>query len=60
MKNQQITGHNKKSVVLTLIGIVIMILLTITKVVPSSTIAGYSVFVGNKTFPICCTIEIAF
>lgn len=57
MKNQQITGHNKKSVVLTLIGIVIMILLTITKVVPSSTIAGYSVFVGIAFFFITETVD---
>lgn len=46
MKNQQITRNKKKSSVLTLIGITVMILLTFTKVVPSSTIAGYSVFVG--------------
>ena len=50
MKNQQITGNNKKSAVLTLIGIVIMILLTVTKVVPSSKIAGYSMFVGIAFF----------
>lgn len=48
MKKQQIT--NKKSTVLTLIGITGMILLTLTKVVPSSTIAGYSVFVGIAFF----------
>lgn len=50
MKKQQITGNNKKSAVLTLIGITVMILLTLTKVVPSSTIAGYSVFVGIAFF----------
>lgn len=50
MKNQQITSNNKKSAVLTLIGITVMILLTLTKVVPSSTIAGYSVFVGIAFF----------
>ncbi len=50
MKNQQITGNNKKSAVLTLIGIIVMILLTVTKVVPSSKIAGYSVFVGIAFF----------
>ena len=50
MKNQQIMSNNKKSVVLTLIGITVMILLTLTKVVPSSTIAGYSVFVGVTFF----------
>ena len=46
MKNHQIMGSNKKNTVLTLIGIIVMILLTVTKVVPSSTIAGYGVFVG--------------
>lgn len=50
MKNQQITVNNKKSVVLTLIGMTVMILLTVTKVVPSSQIAGYSVFVGIAFF----------
>lgn len=50
MKNQQITGNNKKGAVLTLIGIIIIILLTITKVVPSSKIAGYSGFVGIAFF----------
>lgn len=34
---------NKKSAALTLIGVLGMILLTITKVVPSSRIAGYSI-----------------
>lgn len=49
MKNEQV--HNdKKSVVLTVIGAAIMILLTITKVVPSSKIAGISVFVGIAFF----------
>lgn len=41
---------NKKSAVLTLIGVLGMILLTITKVVPSSRITGYSVFVGIAFF----------
>ena len=50
MKNQQITGNNKKSAVLTLIGISVMILLTVTKVIPSSNIAGYSVYVGIAFF----------
>lgn len=50
MKNKQITDNNKKSAVITLIGIAVMILLTLTKVVPSSTIAGYSVFVGIAFF----------
>lgn len=50
MKKQQITGNNKRSAVLTLIGIIIMILLTVTKMEPSSKIAGYSVFVGIAFF----------
>lgn len=41
---------NKKSAVLTLIGVLGMILLTVTKVVPSSKTAGYSVFVGIAFF----------
>ena len=50
MKNKQITGNNKRSAVLTLIGIAVMILLAFTKVVPSSNSAGYSVFVGIAFF----------
>ena len=50
MKNHQIMGSNKKNTVLTLIGIIVMILLPVTKVVPSSTIAGYGVFVGIAFF----------
>lgn len=50
MKNQQGIENNKKSVVITIIGVAIMILLTLTKVVPSSKIAGYSVFVGLAFF----------
>ena len=50
MNNQQITANNKRSAVLTLIGIAVMLLLTLTKVVPSSSIAGYSVFVGIAFF----------
>ena len=50
MKNKQITGNNQKSAVFTLIGIAIMMLLTVTKVVPSSNIAGYSMFVGIAFF----------
>ena len=50
MKNKQITGNNNRSAVLTLIGIAVMILLAFTKVVPSSNIAGYSVFVGIAFF----------
>ena len=56
MKNQQVMENNKKSVVLTIIGIAIMILLTITKAVPSSNIAGYSVFVGIAFFFITETV----
>lgn len=50
MKNQKTADHNKKSAVFTLAGIIIMILLTATKVTPSSKIAGYSVFVGIAFF----------
>ena len=50
MKNQQIMENDKKGAVLTLIGIAVMILMTLTKVVPSSTIAGYSIFVGIVFF----------
>ena len=50
MKNQQMMDINKKSTALTLIDITVMILLTLTKVVPSSPIAGYSVFVGIVFF----------
>ncbi|WP_322202506.1 hypothetical protein [Acutalibacter intestini] len=46
MKNQQAMENNKEGTVLTMIGVAIMILLTATKVVPSSNIASYSVFVG--------------
>ncbi len=42
--------NNKKSAALTMIGAAIMILLTATKIVPSSNIAGYSVFVGIAFF----------
>ena len=50
MKNQQVIENNKKSVVLTITGVAIMILLAVTKVVPSSKMAGYSVFVGIVFF----------
>lgn len=50
MKKQQITVSNKKSAALTLTGIMVMILLAVTKVEPSSKIAGYSVFVGIAFF----------
>lgn len=41
---------NGKDTVLTVIGLLVMILLAITKVIPSSQIAGYSVFVGIACF----------
>lgn len=44
------TNQSKKSTILTLIGIAAMILLILTKVTPSSTIAGYSIFVGIPFF----------
>ncbi len=50
MNNQSNTENGKKSFVLTVTGAAIMILLTATKIVPSSTIAGYSVFVGIAFF----------
>lgn len=50
MKNQQIAGNEKRSTVLTLTGITVMILLTVTKVAPSTNIAGYSVFAGIAFF----------
>lgn len=56
MKNQQITDNNKKGTILTIIGIIAMVLLTITKVVPSSQIAGYTVFVGIAFFFIVETV----
>lgn len=50
MNNQQITSNNKRSTVLTLIGMAVMILLTATKVMPSSKVAGYSVLIGIVLF----------
>ena len=50
MKDQQAVEDSKKSVTLTMTGVGIMILLTATKAVPSSKIAGYSVFVGIAFF----------
>lgn len=49
MKNQP-RANNKKSAVLTLTGVIAMLLLTATKVMPSSDLAGYSVFVGIAFF----------
>ena len=45
-----------KSAVVTFIGLILMMLLTATKVVPTSTLAGYSVFVGIAFFFITETI----
>ena len=53
MKNQQVMENNKKSAVLTMLGVAIMIALTATKIVPSSNIAGFSVFVGIAFFFHC-------
>lgn len=39
-----------KSTAFTVVGLIAMILLTITKVVPSSQLAGYSVFAGIAFF----------
>lgn len=50
MNKQSITGRSNKSASLTLIGMVMMILLTVTKVAPSSNIAGYAMFVGIAFF----------
>lgn len=50
MKNQQAMENNKKSALLTMTGVAIMVVLAATKIVPSSNIAGYSVFVGIAFF----------
>ena len=57
MNNQQVMSNNKKSVVLTMTGVAIMLLLTVTKVVPSSKTAGYSVFVGIAFFFITAAVS---
>lgn len=46
-----------KGAVLTVIGLILMVLLTITKAVPSSSIAGYSVLVGIAFFFIVEAVE---
>lgn len=46
-----------KTTAITVIGLITMVLLTITKVVPSSQIAGYSVFVGIAFFFIIEAVE---
>lgn len=50
MKEQKVSVNNKRTAALTVAGAAIMALLTATKVVPSSAIAGYSVFVGIAFF----------
>lgn len=44
------SAKTDKSTVFTIIGLIAMVLLTLTKVIPSSQIAGYSVFVGIAFF----------
>lgn len=46
-----------KGAILTVIGLILMVLLTITKAVPSSSIAGYSVLVGIAFFFIVEAVE---
>lgn len=50
MKKLQIMKNDKKNTIITLIGIILMLLLTVTKMNPSSQAAGYSVFVGIVFF----------
>lgn len=47
----------ERKTILTIIGIIIMLLLTATKIVPSTLIAGYSVFVGIAFFFIVEAVE---
>ncbi|MDD6038549.1 MAG: CPBP family intramembrane metalloprotease [bacterium] len=51
------SNEMKKTTVPTMIGIILMLLLTATKIVPSSQIAGYSVFVGILFFFIVEFVE---
>ena len=46
-----------KGSILTIIGLLAMILITLTKIVPSTSIAGYSVFVGIAFFFIVEAVE---
>lgn len=46
MNTAQTTDNNKKGNTVALAGMAVMILMTLTKIVPSSTIAGYSIFAG--------------
>ena len=50
MKDQKVGDNNKKFLIPTVAGAAIMILLTLTKVMPTLKIAGYSVFVGIAFF----------
>ena len=50
MKHQEMTKENQKSTVITIAGVIVMMALTLTKIIPSSTVAGYSVFVGIAFF----------
>lgn len=51
------SAQANKGAVLTVIGLILMVLLTITKAVPSSSIAGYSVLVGIAFFFIVEAVE---
>lgn len=50
MNTAQITDNSKKGNAVALAGMAVMILMTLTKIIPSSTIAGYSVFAGIAFF----------
>lgn len=50
MNTAQTTDNNKKGNTVALAGMAVMILMTLTKIVPSSTIAGYSIFAGLAFF----------
>lgn len=43
-------GKASKNFILTIIGLIAMLLTTLTKIIPSTTIAGYSVFIGIAFF----------
>lgn len=51
------TSKKDKSTTLTIVGVIAMIILTITKIVPSSQIAGYGIFVGIAFFFIVERVE---
>lgn len=53
MDNENKKACNKKQrkgIILTIIGLIVMMLLTLTKVIPTTSIAGYSVLVGITFF----------